>query len=460
MQHSAQQSGLAVNSLLNLSANVPARTTKSQSNPANTDATSFQQLMQNTRPEVATRPAVKPAASPVRPQEERQADTRPAPANHSHESPRKNPSNPQAPSAKCSEPAMSEQSGANHKKLATDSAVETNTETGIATDKADETLIPEQELMTLMMGELPVEPSVLVTEQGDETPEPLVAPEALLLTAGQIASPLTGEQLSADLLVEEGESALKSPLLTFAGRGQVLVPEGLKPIDPASLATDPVIEGESDQGITLDLDNLQSQVSKVMPELAKSLVSDKSQAGDKPILDALKTPAPPAPVPVDALGRPLDANSPLSPTARSFVAQMNLPQAMGNPQWSQAVSDRVLWMAAQNLSAADIRLDPPDLGSMHVKVSVSQDQASVTFVSPHPQVREALDQQATRLREMFAEQGLNLVNVDVSDRHQQQRAQDESTSGNRSSESQAEEEALQVVGESSIGQLRLIDHYA
>ncbi len=108
------------------------------------------------------------------------------------------------------------------------------------------------------------------------------------------------------------------------------------------------------------------------------------------------------------------------PTAnRLFVPQAQIGMHVANPQWGHAVGEKILWMANQQLSSADIRLDPPELGSLQVKVNIQQDQANVTFISPHPQVRELLDQQVARLREMFAEQGLNLGQVDVSDRREQ-----------------------------------------
>ena len=151
------------------------------------------------------------------------------------------------------------------------------------------------------------------------------------------------------------------------------------------------------------------------------------------------------------------AESP-SPAARSFIAQAGVPVPVGQPQWSQAVGEKVLWLAAQNVSAAEIRLDPPDLGQLHVKVSVNQDQATVTFTSPHPVVREALDQQLNRLRDMFSEQGLNLVNVDVSDRSASQQGQDHGEHAGASGDTDDEE--LTPVAMTSITSTRLVDHYA
>ncbi|MFT5084637.1 MAG: flagellar hook-length control protein FliK, partial [Lentisphaeria bacterium] len=82
--------------------------------------------------------------------------------------------------------------------------------------------------------------------------------------------------------------------------------------------------------------------------------------------------------------------------------QMGLPQqsatgrvqipvniTFGHPEWGTMMAERTAMITAQNIKFADIQLDPPELGPMQVKVSVNQDQASVTFVSANAQVRDA-----------------------------------------------------------------------
>jgi flagellar hook-length control protein FliK len=149
-----------------------------------------------------------------------------------------------------------------------------------------------------------------------------------------------------------------------------------------------------------------------------------------------------------------------TPAARSFVVQTTVPVPVGQPQWSQAVGERVLWLAAQNVSSAEINLHPKDLGPMQVRVSVNQEQTTVSFTSQHAVVREVLDQNLNRLRDMFSEQGLNLVNVDVSDKsfsRQQGDTKDQKGQGGANDVAQDEET---VVAMSAIVQQRLVDHYA
>lgn len=117
-----------------------------------------------------------------------------------------------------------------------------------------------------------------------------------------------------------------------------------------------------------------------------------------------------------ALGAQTNAReAQLQPSERQFVVQPEVRVPVGQPQWGRAVGERILWLANQNITSAELRLDPPDLGPVQVRVVVQNDQVNVTFTSNQVAVREALDLNAQRLRDMFTEQGLDLVDVNVSD---------------------------------------------
>ena len=90
--------------------------------------------------------------------------------------------------------------------------------------------------------------------------------------------------------------------------------------------------------------------------------------------------------------------------------------AFGQPQWANAVADRTAMLASQNISFAELQLDPPELGPLTVKIHINQDQAAVNFVAHSPLVKDSLEQNSQRLKDMFNEQGLNLADVDVSER--------------------------------------------
>ncbi|MDF2181354.1 flagellar hook-length control protein FliK [Neptuniibacter sp. CAU 1671] len=88
---------------------------------------------------------------------------------------------------------------------------------------------------------------------------------------------------------------------------------------------------------------------------------------------------------------------------------------MNTPVWQNALGERAMLLVANGARTAEIRLDPPELGSLHIRVHMHQDQVSLSFSSPHAHVRDAVEQSLPRLREMFAEQGLALQDSSVSD---------------------------------------------
>lgn len=124
------------------------------------------------------------------------------------------------------------------------------------------------------------------------------------------------------------------------------------------------------------------------------------------------------------------------------IMQFSVTQSVNTPSWGNEVTDKVMWMASQGLSEAEIQLDPPELGPLQARVTVNQDQAQVVFTSHSAQVREALDQQATRLREMFAGEGLDLTNVDVSDQQTNEHQQRDGTEPVASHATDTEQDAL------------------
>jgi len=86
-----------------------------------------------------------------------------------------------------------------------------------------------------------------------------------------------------------------------------------------------------------------------------------------------------------------------------------------NPQWSQSVGQSVQWMVNQNIQQADIKLNPPDLGMLDIRVTVTNDQASVNFTAANAAVREALESAMPKLRDMLEESGVSLADVNVSE---------------------------------------------
>jgi len=270
----------------------------------------------------------------------------------------------------------------------------------------------------------------------------------VLADAGVIQPKSTTDQVTATPATDDATEADSLSLLANP-------PEGGKSSAKTVAATDVKVATSPDSTSTQVLDT-KSSFEKALQNLVHSESSGRDESTSLPAAQTTSSTTSTTNV-LDAMQRFSDAQT---PAARSFVVQTAVPVPVGQPQWSQAVGEKVLWLAAQNVSAAEIHLNPENLGPMQVKVSVNQDQTTVNFTSHHPVVREVLDQNMGRLRDMFSEQGLNLVNVDVSDKsfsRQQGDSKDQKGQAN-TNDVNIEEEA--PVAMTAIVQKRLVDHYA
>ncbi|WJM93030.1 flagellar hook-length control protein FliK [Pseudomonas brenneri] len=105
-----------------------------------------------------------------------------------------------------------------------------------------------------------------------------------------------------------------------------------------------------------------------------------------------------------------------TPKTANALPLNNQPLAMHQSGWTEEVVNRVMYLSSINLKSADIQLQPAELGRLDIRVNMTADQqAQVNFMSGHAAVREALESQSGRLREMFAQQGMGQVDVNVSD---------------------------------------------
>lgn len=93
--------------------------------------------------------------------------------------------------------------------------------------------------------------------------------------------------------------------------------------------------------------------------------------------------------------------------------QVQSPLLLTKELAGEQVSERINMMMAKNLKQIDIRLDPPELGKIQIKLALNQDQASVQFTVNNSQTRDMVEQAMPRLREMMQQQGLQLAQGSV-----------------------------------------------
>ncbi|MGF1737356.1 flagellar hook-length control protein FliK [Photobacterium satsumensis] len=89
------------------------------------------------------------------------------------------------------------------------------------------------------------------------------------------------------------------------------------------------------------------------------------------------------------------------------------PLLLSKEQGGEQLADRVQMMMSKNLKHVDIRLDPPELGKLQIKLSMNNDQASVQITVANQQSRDLVEQAMPRLRELLQQQGLQLAQSTV-----------------------------------------------
>jgi flagellar hook-length control protein FliK len=123
--------------------------------------------------------------------------------------------------------------------------------------------------------------------------------------------------------------------------------------------------------------------------------------------------------------------TPLASAPKSELPSLDIQPSLQSKAWSRVLSSRVVWMASEGIQQASLKLNPANLGPVEVRLHVHNEQASVTFIAQSSATRDALEQAFPRLRESFADNGLELTDADVSDQASHQAKEDKAQNNNK-----------------------------
>lgn len=322
------------------------------------------------------------------------------------------------------------------------------------------------------MMELPVlnvDPAIVTPEGGIPLPlQPLVTPPAIAGAAGE-----QQQQMMPQLQLALMESEEAAPLSKGHDGGLLnLLQRALNKPAPAPVMTAPVLQA--------DAASLQTAASAVLPALSPPPVYEaavKSSTADvfQTQLQSVSTPGlissatheftyQPAGV---GLTSPLPAGQSAAPALPGIPAPLPIATPIQQPQWGADLGNRVMWMVKQDVQTADIKLNPPHLGPLEVRVSMANDGVSVTFSSHHATVRDALDAAMPRLRDMLMDNGLQLANANVTNKpfseHQNPGQGQQQNTGFGDYQSSGEFDGDAGEGEAAnaaLVRLGLVDYYA
>ena len=151
-------------------------------------------------------------------------------------------------------------------------------------------------------------------------------------------------------------------------------------------------------------------------------------------------------------------NSQLAPqqTQRNDLSQIQLSLKESNEQqvqmedmikrFSPVMKQQLVTMVSQGRQYAEIKLDPPELGHLIVRIQVQGEQTQVQFQVAQHQTRDLIEQAMPRLKDLLSEQGMQLSDSQVS--------QDNGNSGeegeNGSEEGQLSSERDEITPEESL----------
>ncbi|MCK8076581.1 flagellar hook-length control protein FliK [Vibrio sp. 1CM2L] len=133
-----------------------------------------------------------------------------------------------------------------------------------------------------------------------------------------------------------------------------------------------------------------------------------------------------------------------APTRAEIQAAQQAPLQLTKELANEQVAEKVQMMMSKNLKNLDIRLDPPELGQMKIRMTMNNDVANVHFTVSNQQARDVIEQTLPRLREMLAQQGLQLADSSVQQQNSGQ-GQDRYNNGeqqsgaNRTNDTQGDE---------------------
>lgn len=372
----------------------------------------------------------------------------------------------------------------------TDPAAKTDDQPATAADGDGKTLPVAQEQDSQEPGATQLDPLFLLGMTGQfPTPAVTLAPTTPAATSTPTAAAPTNTTTSQGLdpAAILGAATAQGTQTAATGLPNAALPGAAKPGDTATqdgglaqLLGQAPQQGQGDANkAATTANNLAAQLNTLVPDPSAPLpgADQAATAALASTLDQGDAKDAAVPTKADAFADKLTAlsQSLSAPAQTARPVSATVPGQALNPQagnFSEAVVDKVMWMSSQNLKTADIQMEPAQLGKLEVRIDMTQDQTQVTFASPHADVREALDNGSQRLRELFAQQGMNLANVNVSDQSsgqawqqsQQGGQSDGSRRGRGGAANGGEEEPLANVGETrgsaTLAARSLVDYYA
>ena len=94
---------------------------------------------------------------------------------------------------------------------------------------------------------------------------------------------------------------------------------------------------------------------------------------------------------------------------------MDLSTPVDVAQWQKSLTQHIMMFNRQGMQTAEIKLHPQELGSLHIKLAMTDDNINLHMMAAHNMVKGLLESALPFLRTSLQEQGFTLQQTDISD---------------------------------------------
>lgn len=282
-----------------------------------------------------------------------------------------------------------------------------NAEVLVATSAVSKSVAQPEQAAALLKA------SAAVTPGSNETVDSSDEKGSEILTAHAVATdPKTSVQAqSAAALLTPQVQQSKAP----TAEAKVTTEELLKQLQTAGVTAQAEQGSSSSSGESSQHGSTEALLSTIEPQKTSAAVVAETNSFSsqlKSTLDKISSG-------ISVSGREL-----VSEASQKQADQLGQKLNLIQPEASNQLKEKMLMMVKDKVHTAEIRLDPSELGSMQIKISLQQDQMSVQFMVQQGNAKELMEQQMPKLKELLQQQGIELSQGSVQQQNQSSSGQD------------------------------------
>ena len=151
-----------------------------------------------------------------------------------------------------------------------------------------------------------------------------------------------------------------------------------------------------------------SSISDVMPKVTSAQTDFAMNLGGNDVI---------TPIHQASSLSPMTNEPNLLSSANSTVTPytMDLSTPVDVAQWQKSLTQHIVMFNRQGMQTAEIKLHPQELGSLHIKLAITDDNINLHMMTEHNMVKGVLESALPFLRTSLQEQGFTLQQTDISD---------------------------------------------